>query len=188
MYLNTECRTTSGKPRRAAFTLMEILIAMVIALLAVTSLMVFFYFSSCSFASMSNYADLDRQSQVALDNFTKQVRQTIQLTSYTTTNSLINGLTFLDYDSNALTFSYNPGTGILTRTKSGASQAFLTNCNSLQFQIFQRNLQSGTFDAVTTATATNCKLVQANWTCSKNILGSPANSESVQSAKVVIRE
>ena len=63
----------------------------------------------------------------------------------------------------------------------------MTECDYLRFAIFQRNPIGGTYDQYATASATNCKLVQLNWICSRTILGAKVNTESVQSAKIVIR-
>jgi hypothetical protein len=40
----------------------------------------------------------------------------------------------------------------------------------------------------TSAAAGNCKLVSVSWICSRSILGSRLNTESVQTAKIVIRK
>ena len=64
----------------------------------------------------------------------------------------------------------------------------LTECDQLSFAIFQRNPSNSVYDYFPTATATNCKMVNVNWTCTRKILGSAVNSESVQTAKIVIRK
>ena len=35
---------------------------------------------------------------------------------------------------------------------------------------------------------TNCKLIAVSWVCSRTILGSKMNTESVQTAKIIIRK
>jgi len=63
----------------------------------------------------------------------------------------------------------------------------LSECDYLQFGIYQRNTISNTYDQFTTANPTTCKVVQLEWICSRKILGARLNTESVQSAKIVIR-
>ena len=46
---------------------------------------------------------------------------------------------------------------------------------------------SNSFDCYAPATVANAKLVQVTWNCSRQILGNKANTESVQSAKIAIR-
>src|SRR5690348_7423606 len=51
----------------AAFTLIEVLIASSLALVALAAVGSFSWFSSRSFVAMANYAELDQNSQLALD-------------------------------------------------------------------------------------------------------------------------
>jgi prepilin-type N-terminal cleavage/methylation domain-containing protein len=171
-----------------AFTFVEVLVAMAIAGLVVLGIMSFFLFAGRSFAAMVNYLDMDKRSQLTLDQFSQQVRQVRQLTAYSATHGVITSLTFEDYDGGALTFAYDAAGHKLTRSKGGQVRTLLPACSSLEFRIFQENVTPGTFDGITTATATNCKLVEVNWTCSKKLAGSLLNTEIMESAKVAIRQ
>src|SRR5207245_2331718 len=117
------------KRSERAFTLPEMLIAAALGSLVLMAVGAFVFYSSRALAAAVNYVDLDQQSQFALDKFALQVRQVNGLTSYTTTNSLINSLSFQDYDGGTLSFTYDPGNGTLTRSKGGVSELFLTNCD-----------------------------------------------------------
>ena len=65
----------------------------------------------------------------------------------------------------------------------------LTGCETLNFAIFQRNSTNGTYDQYPSSNEpTNTKLVQVSWVCKRSILGASINSESVQTAKIVIRK
>lgn len=143
------------------------------------------FYSSRSFAAMANYADLDKASRSALDRMTRDVRQVNRLTVFAT-----NQLTFEDSDLATLRYSYDPGTRKFSRIKNGVSETLLTECDSLTFSIFQRNPVGGTYDQypVSNNNPALCKLVQVNWTCSRKIFGQKVNTESVQTAKIVIRK
>ena len=54
--------------------------------------------------------------------------------------------------------------------------------------MFQRNPVNGKYDQYPTATASQCKLVQLRWVCSRDLIHARRNTESVQSAKIVIRK
>jgi prepilin-type N-terminal cleavage/methylation domain-containing protein len=177
-----------GKRAVSAFSLVEMMVAIAIGSLVLLALASFSLYTSRSLLAITNYQDLDQQSQLALDKFCKQVRQVKQLTSCVTNGGSITSLTFQDYDDAALTFSYDSGAKTFTRIKSGVSQTYLTGCDSLQFQIFQRTPLSNTFDCVTTAIPTNCKLVEVTWSCSRANPQMAINSQSMQSAKVCIRQ
>ncbi|MFM1768325.1 MAG: hypothetical protein RJA22_854 [Verrucomicrobiota bacterium] len=136
-----------------------------------------------SLLGMWNYVDLDQRSQLAVDTLTKEVRETTSLLEFTT-----NRLTFSDSDGRTLVYEYSPVRRTLERVKGTNRTVMLTECDELSFSIFQRNPSNAVYDYFPTATATNCKLINVSWVCTRRILGSAINSESVQTAKVVIRK
>jgi|ERR1051325_631165 hypothetical protein len=178
------CRTTSTKGTRAAFTVVELVVATGVSTVVLASLMLVFFFANRSFASLTNYLDLDQKTQSALDKMSREIRQVKTLTDFSSTN-----LTFQDYDGGTLQYTYNPTAQTLTRNKGNTNfTTLLTGCDSLQFSIFQRTPNSNTFQPVSTTTVTNTKVIELTWNCSRSILGSKVNTESMQSAKIVIRK
>ncbi len=177
------CKTTFTKSRTdTAFTLAEVLVASGLAVLVLAVLALLTLFSGRSFVAMANYVNLDQQSQLALDKMSREIRQARQLTRFAS-----NSLTFADADNQPLQFSYDPTNRTLVRIAGGQTTLLLTNCDSLAFSTYQGTAISNTFDAYNPAYVTNSKLIQVTWTCSRSILGLRANSESVQSAKVTLR-
>jgi hypothetical protein len=75
----------------------------------------------------------------------------------------------------------------LTRTRNGVVKALLSGCDSLSFTIAQRNPVNGSYDVYPAATATTAKVVNVSWNCSRTVLGFKANTENVQTARIVIR-
>jgi hypothetical protein len=159
------------------------MVASSIGLITLTALAAFTSYTGRSFIAMGNYVDLDRASRNALDYMTKDIRQTQRLNAYAT-----NRLDFLDQDGAILSYIYDSGNRTLTRSLGSTNKVLLTECDELQFSIFQRNPVGGTYDQYPTATVTNTKLVQVTWTCSRKIIGAKVNTESVQTAKIVIRK
>jgi prepilin-type N-terminal cleavage/methylation domain-containing protein len=188
MNFNSETREQQARRRQSAFTLPEMLVSSGIGGIVLAAVAMLTVFSSRSFVAIGNYMDLDRASRNALDQLTKEVRQTIALTSYAT-----NQLIFTDYDTNTLTFSWSPITKQLTRTKDGVTKVLLNQCDYLTFRICQRSPIPGQFNfypATNTAgvfTPSLCKLVDVSWRCSRQILQKKVNTESVQTAKIVLR-
>ena len=180
-----ELACTGSLRRFEGMTLVEIMIATAIATILGLGTGALVFYSTRSFAAMANYVDLDHRSRIALDSMSREIRQANRLTDHSLTS-----LTFEDYDGTELEYVYNSSEKSLTRWKDGVSDAqpLLTECISLQFSIFQRNSIGGTYDQYPTATPDTCKLVQLRWTCSRKILGVDRNTESVQSAKIVIRK
>jgi type II secretory pathway pseudopilin PulG len=180
--ISTEVRPALNGRRKAAFTLIEVMIAASLGLIALAVVGSLSWYSSRSFAAVANYVDLDQSSQLALDKMSREIRQARQLVSYTPTS-----LTFLDVDSNPLHFIYDPETRTLVRVSGGQTNTLLRGCDSLQFSKYQHTAISNTFDAYDPAFVTNSKLIQVSWMCSRTILGAKVNTESVQSAKIALR-
>ena len=182
-----DCKITRTKARRAApnsgTTLIELMFAIAVGMIAIAALASLSLYSGRVFAGLLNYADLETKSRSALDFMTREIRQTQLLTAYAS-----NQLTFQDFDGVPLVYAYNPTNLTLTRTKTGTSKVLLTGCESLTFGIFLRNTTNGTFDQYpSTSSPTNTKVVQVSWLCKRSIVGTKMNSESVQTAKTVIR-
>jgi prepilin-type N-terminal cleavage/methylation domain-containing protein len=169
--------------RHTGFTLVEVLVATALSSLFLLGLASFSLMSARDCAAISNYSSLETQSRMALDHMTQQIRQTRGLTSCTATN-----LIFADSDGTPLEFDYDPNGRTVTRLKGGVSTTYLQGCDSFQYSIYQRNPVSGSYNAYPTATASTCKLIQFTWICSRTLLGARINTETVQSAKIVIRK
>jgi Tfp pilus assembly protein PilW len=161
----------------------ELLISMGAGVLICGGIASFMLFSAKSFQAMSNYADLDTYARLALDKMTQKIRQANGVSTCTS-----NTLVLVDSDGGALTYAYNASDKTLTETKGSSSHVLLRDCEGLNFSIYQRNPISGTYDQYPAASAGTCKLVSIQWVCAKSILGDIRNSESVQTAKIVIRK
>src|SRR5215475_13785019 len=171
------CRITSTRRKgTAAFTLAELMVAMGLSGMAATVLLSFSLFSSRSFLSIANYADMGLKSQIAVDKMAKEIRECRQLTAYTT-----NSITLLSSDGNSLQFSFSASDRKLSRTKAGQTTALLTGCDTLQFWIFQHTPMSNTFECYAPAYVTNGRLLSVTWTCSRNIMGTKQKTEYSQS-------
>ena len=172
----------SARKECRGMTLVEAIVAVGISSIALAALAAFCFYSARSFAAIGNYVDLDNTSRKAVDLMTKEIRQTGGLTDYQT-----NALTFADYDGQPLRYIYDPSEQKLTRVKDAISTVLLTGCDSLEFYIYQRTPQPGTNSFYAASDATQCKLVEMKWRCSRSLLGKQANTETVQTAQVVIR-
>jgi Tfp pilus assembly protein PilW len=180
-------RTTSTKTarqqRRSGFTLIELMFSVGITVLCLTILGAFFVFCTHCFATLFNYVDLDDVNRIAMDQLTRDVRQANCVKNYTT-----NQLVLTDSDNLDLSFTYDPTARTLTRAKSGASTVLLSECDRLSFAICQRNPVNGSYDVYPAATPATAKVVNVTWSCSRKIFGIKEDTESVQTARIVIRK
>jgi prepilin-type N-terminal cleavage/methylation domain-containing protein len=178
------------RPRCRAFTLVELLVAvglsgillMVVAALAV--------YGARSFAALGNYSDLDARSRQALDLISREFRQATAVvaaqtnlpTKYIALTNASNGT------GSRLTFDSSQRTLVLERTGQPA-QTLLTECDRYDFFIFNRapNVSSSAITFNPAASLSAGKLINMSWKCSRTILGQRVNTESVQTAQVVLR-
>jgi hypothetical protein len=186
----------SRRSRRACggVALVELLAAMGLAGLVLAVVMALMLFSARSFAALINYADLDNFSRAALDEMTMEIRQADQLVSGSATSMRLrysnptNSAQIWDVD-----YVYNPDNGLLVRLQGNDRRVLLEECSFLEFTFFKRNPVPGSSELYETApfplvSPPECKAVQMRWVCSRDIMQQAVNTESVQSARVIIRK
>jgi len=184
------------KRRASAFTIVELMIAASVGMLALAAVGFMALYGSRSSVAVVNYTDLENKSRYALDIMSREIRQanavlafnsTLPVKSLTMTNSEQAASLTLTYDSNARTVSLQK-TGQSTMT-------VLTECDRLDFSLFQRtplftatnvvfyyaNNSAGTIDPKL------CKLVNLSWKCSRLMAAQKLTTESVQAAQIVLR-
>ena len=111
-----------------------------------------------------------------------EIRQAAALTDFRT-----NSLTFTNFDGQQFQYIWDPAIRTLTRVKDGSTTVLLTECQSLEFHMYQRTPNPGTNSFNPTTDKALCKLIDMTWRCTRSILGNRANSETVQTAHVVLR-
>jgi hypothetical protein len=62
----------------------------------------------------------------------------------------------------------------------------LKNCDTFSLSYYQRN-PTNNYGFVPTSSTSQIKLVSVSWRCSRKVLGVKLNTESVQTASVVMR-
>jgi prepilin-type N-terminal cleavage/methylation domain-containing protein len=202
-----DCTITSltrkpHKVRCAGLTLVEMLVAIGISGIVFVAVGMMIFFSGRSYAALANYVDLDNKSRTALDQMSKEIRQvdcvisaataTLPVSGKVVTNQLVLRGTGIDGIQYTNTYTYNPTNQTLVQTKVGGayagSKTLLTGCTYLNFGMFQRVPIDGTLEQFDAADYATCKVVQLDWICSRKIFNKSDNTESIQSAKVVIRK
>jgi hypothetical protein len=176
--------------REDAFALTEILMVMGISSILMLALTCFFMLSSRSFAAFFNYVDLDDANRVAMDILSRDIRQANRVTSFTTNSGGWQQLVLEDFDSSSITYDYNATNRTLTRIKGTESRVMLSECDSLAFDLRKRTPIRGTYEFYPPASTevTNAKIIDVAWLCSRKIFGRKENTESVQTARIVIRK
>jgi hypothetical protein len=146
-----------------------------------------------SSVAVIHYTDLDAKSRYALDIISRELRQANAVLAYqpnqslTLTNSAQSAVITLTWDSNARTVTLDK-TGQPTVTN-------LTECDAWGFSLYQRTPWVTPTNTIFYPATNNagvidvslCKLINLSWKCSRAILGNKINTESVQSAQIVLR-
>ena len=178
----------SSKSKRG-FTLIEVLVASGIFGVASVALCSIYLFSTKSFVTLANYAELDKINRNAVDTLTREIRQARQVVDVQANSiSIING------DNHSITYSFNSATKQLLRTDSSdpaESSVLVSDCDLLVFELHQRNPIDGSFDIYPVATGNwseEVKVIRLTWKASRRPNNSPITSENIQTAQIVIRK
>ena len=189
-------RRPQGRGPRHGFTLLEVVFALglgTLVLAGVASLSLYGAFSS---AAVCNYTDLDSKSRNALDLVSRQIRQATALVDFQT-NATAKSLTFTNsITAQSIRLSWDGNTDKMLFQLSGQpDRIILTECDRWDFSLYQRTPWISPTN-ITFYPATNssgvldpsvCKLVNMTWKCSRTILGQKVNTETVQTAEIVLR-
>ena len=181
-----------GPRARQGWTLVEMMVAVALFSLGSMSLMGLYVFSIKSMASMYNYAVLDQYNRQAMDQLTREIRQSKRVLAYTT-----NSITVLTANEDGssgprVTYSFSPSTKKMLRTASdGSSKLLLDNCSLLQFDLYTRcpsNAVFGAFPVAVNNWSNTVKVLQLTWKTAVTRPDGIINSENVQTARIVIRK
>ena len=176
-----ECQLTTPKRRNAGIALAEMMIAMGIALLLVTTMTIVNIYYLKAFAGLENYMNLNNDSRYALDIMTRDIRQADFLVSKSATSLKLQlSTTNVSY---TVAYEYDSVEKKLHRRVGDQDRkTLLTGCDYWRNDFYDRNQQTNN------VTPANCKVIQVTWLCSREILKRKANTEDIQSARIVIRK
>jgi type II secretory pathway pseudopilin PulG len=171
--------------RRAAMTLVEVMIAMTVFTIAGGAVMTSYVFGLRSFQALSNYAQLDQQNREAMDTLSREVRQANSV--FTFQNGANSSMTIVDGNMQNVTYSFNGTAKTMTRTKGVSSEVILRDCSLIKFNLGMRppNTNYGYFPTTNINVA---KVVDLTWKTSRLLPGGVANTENIQTARIVIRK
>lgn len=181
--MKTTARRSLVEHRAQGFTLVEALLAMGVTSLVVLALVSITMFTGRTFVALYNYVELDDANRTAMDIISRDIRTANRVVSFTTTQFVLEA-----QNGTTVTYTYTPSAGTVSRVTPSGTRPLLTQCERFNFSICQRTpvgAMSAVFPAADAATA---KVINLSWLCSRNILGQRANTESVQTARIVIRK
>jgi hypothetical protein len=179
--------------RSIAFSLVELMVAIGLGVLLIGSLLGLYVSGLISFVAMGNYQNLDVKSYYTLDVLSREIRNSSTLLSYTNGSSFTLSNAYARNGAgqiNVVTYNSTARTVTLQRTGQPL-MTNLTECDAWSFRLYTRAPDTNSFSTniffIGATNAADCKLVQMSWKCSRTIMGSKLNTESVQTAQIVLR-
>ena len=171
--------------RRSGMTLVELMVALGAGALLLAAVATVWVFTSRSFVAIGNYVDMDNASRNTLDAMSQEIRGAQALVFYRTNQITLQNPT----NSSIPYFSYifDPSAATLVRSNNAGNKILLRECDYVIFNVAQRNVTNNFQFYSTADQPTLTKLVDVSWKCSRKILGAKVNTESVQTAKIVLR-
>lgn len=181
--------------RIAAWTLVEMMFAAAIFSLAGGAMATAYVFSLRSFQALSNYSTLDQQNREAMDRLSREIRQAHSVISppngQSSALTLVAGVSQTGTQTN-VTYSFNNTTKQLIRTLKVNSatlntSVILNDCSLIDFHLGMRppNTNYGYYP---TTDVNLAKMVDLTWKTSRALPGGLANTENIQTARIVIRK
>jgi type II secretory pathway pseudopilin PulG len=176
---------------RQGWTLVEMMIAVGLFSLVGMALMGTWVFSVKNMASMYSYALLDQYNRQAMDQLTREIRQSKNVLAYSTNSITILTANDDGSDGPRVTYSFSPSKKKMIRTSSdGTSKLLLDDCSLLSFQLYTRCPSNvfGIFPVAVNNWSNTVKVLQLTWKTSVTKPDGIVNSENVQTARIVIRK
>lgn len=176
-------------------TLTEIMVTMAVGSLVLTAIAMIWVFGARSFAAISNYVDLDAKSRIAVDLMSRELREAEAVLGFQNTGTSRWLRITNAEERKVIKYTWDATSrNLVSETSDGSTAILLTECDNWDFNLFQRTPVKNTTNLFYVATnyagtfdATICKTVTMSWKCSRKILGQPVNTESIQTAQVVLR-
>jgi type II secretory pathway pseudopilin PulG len=177
----------AGK-KRSGWTLMEMMVAVGLGSLILASVGSVYVFTRRTMDATGNYEELDRQSRAALDQMTRDIRQCGALTNQNSTTMWLTAPTNTGGLPYPIMYNWNSNLSQLQYSFNNTTNVLLKGCSFLRFSYFSRNPSNQTTVLFwPSSNATSTKVIVIDWVCKKTNYTTLTDSESVQTAKVVLR-
>jgi hypothetical protein len=133
---------------------------------------------------------MDVHSRNALDTIGREMRQGTTVIACVT-NAAVNYITVTNVENLTyakVSWDTNAGTLVFDKTGQGP-MTVLTGCDDWRVSLYMRapTLSSTNITFNTATNLASCKLINMSWKCSRIILGTKIDTETVQTAQIVLR-
>ena len=175
------CKITSHYKK--AYTLVEMLTATAVASLVFVAVGHMSFYGSRSFAKIVTTVETDQEVRIALERISDDVRRASGIAHFSPKQLIVNN------HGTQVTYEYRPDYKSLTRKDgTNAVEIILSNCKNLVFHLYQRRPVGESFELIPAKFPAEGKVLQVEWSCSREIPSLKKSLETTKSARVVIRE
>ena len=171
--------------RSGGWTIAEVLIASGIGAIFLVGVVLTSISSIRNFAGMYNYTDMSMDSRMAMDQIARNIRSARGV--YLQAANILTLTNFAG--TGTITYTFTPSTRTLICDQTGrTTTTVLTDCESWQVALYQRTPAPDYHNTTNSTPGTiPTKLLSMKWTCSRTIMGRKLNTETVQEARIVLR-
>lgn len=181
--MKTIINRPSFRQRARAFTLVEAIVALAVSSLVMLALVSLMMFTGRTFSALFNYVELDDANRIAMDMMSRDIRTANRMVSFTA-----NEFTLEDAGGANLGYRFDSSARTVSRVTTAGVRVILKECEQFNFKVCQRTPMGAMSEIYPAADAATAKVINLSWICSRSILGQRANTESVQTARIVIRK
>ncbi len=173
------------RPRRAGFTLTEIMVATALSAVVLGGVISSFIFLTRASLGIRNYTDMETEARNAMETFAQDVR----MSSGVTWNSATSLTLAIEQGGTATsaTYSYDSGTGTFSRTFEGSSDVLITGIRSFAFNAYSIDTTSVSLASISSATNDATKQVQISLESERSQSNLALATNKVISARFVLR-
>jgi Tfp pilus assembly protein PilW len=178
--------TRSERPRRAAFTLVEVMIAATLGTVVIAAVMSTFLMLGRSGANAANYATMEAQARRALEEFSQDLRMASAITWTSASSITLTVPNNYTPTSGVVTYSYDSSTQIFSRSPKDSSSAagttlnLIRNVTTFSYARYDRIDNPATQDTTT-------KRIQLSMTARTTTRTVPGASNIILSASYILR-
>ena len=170
--------------RQAAFTLVEMLVAVPLCILLIAGMVSLYCYTTRSFASLTSYTIMEQKTRNASDYISRDVRCASSVDDTTSSNALVLNM----LSGGKTTYLYDATAQTLVRSNSVEVRQLMTNVISLSFSLYQRPTNSSmAYESLPAANPGSAKLIGFNWKTARRVVGSEWGSQDAQAAIVELR-
>jgi type II secretory pathway component PulJ len=177
-------RNRNRRRQMVAWTLLEMMVATAVLSISGAAVCTAYLFGLRSFQALSNYAQLDQKNREGMDRITKEIRQ-----ASTMRPSQTGAISFVAGNGAEITYRHDAVTRQVTRWSNGVNTGpILFDCDAPRYQMGRRfPTPTNELPYEETSAVNDAKILDLTWKTGRQLRGNLTNTESIQTAKIVLR-